>query len=99
VPRRSAPETRPNLIARYSTIFGNSSGSWGKILPKEASFHFELYRVLHTLLKTSIYPTPEFGVGSSHHSIDLMYDGRLLEDHTYGPLFAKWFLWRVDHER
>jgi hypothetical protein len=61
-------------------------------MAKEATFHFELYRVLHMLLRTSIYPAPEFGGDSDGHSLDLRipgprwgleltYDGRRLLGH------------------
>jgi hypothetical protein len=39
--------------------------------PKEATYHFELYRALHKLLGGSLYPIPEYGK-HTNASIDIM---------------------------
>jgi hypothetical protein len=76
---------------------------------KEATFHFELYRVLHMLLRTSIYPASEFGGDSDGHSLDLMipgprwgleltYDGRRLLGHMDRfSQTGQYGQWRTSH--
>jgi hypothetical protein len=67
-------------------------GPAGTFSPKEAIYHFELYRVLHNILEGSLYPIPEYGKGSNN-SIDLMIptyqwgieillDGRKITEHV-----------------
>ena len=79
-------------------------GTAGKPIAKEATFHFELYRVLHGLLGGQLFPTPEFGKWTNH-SLDLMvpgvgwgieclHEGRKLGEHAerfaQGGAYHKW---------
>jgi hypothetical protein len=81
-----------NLVLPNWFCSSERLGPAGTFSPKEAIYHFELYRVLHNILEGSLYPIPEYGKGSNN-SIDLMIptyqwgieillDGRKITEHV-----------------
>jgi hypothetical protein len=67
-------------------------GPAGTYSPKEATYHFELYRVLHGILGGSLYPIPEYGKASNDSidimipayrwGIELLLEGRKITEHV-----------------
>ena len=103
-PRQLASASKRSGIAGELVSASHRRGVAGKPVAKEATFHFELYRVLHELLDGRLLPTPEFGK-STNHSLDLMvptvgwgieclYESRRLGEHaerfSQGGAYNKW---------